>query len=316
MSLNEFDIIATYFKRPYHREDVELGSGDDCAVLCPPPGKRLLVTVDTLNEDVHFFSTTSPFDIGYKSIAVSLSDIAAMGGDPLWAEIALTVPIPHADWLEDFSEGLYACLDQYQVALVGGNLTRGPLAISTQLIGACDPKHYLTRHGARPGDLIYVTGVLGDGGLALAFLQNPERFKNINASQQEQLVRHLWQPVPRVAEGRLLSSIATAAIDISDGLVADLNHILEASGVGGVIEVNSLPVSTLLPEKAAALTSGDDYELCFTIAQNEVDELAKISRKTNCPMTCIGRIEEGRGVRILENGESLSLANLGYRHFE
>lgn len=315
MPLNEFDIIATYFKRPHLRDDVALGSGDDCAVLCPPPGKRLLVTVDTLNEGVHFFPTTSPFDIGYKSIAVSLSDIAAMGGEPLWAAVALTIPLPHADWLEDFSKGLYACLDRYQVALVGGNLTRGPLAVSTQLLGACDPKHYLTRHGARPGDLIYVTGTLGEGGLALAFVQNPERFKNINAGQQEQLLKHLWQPTPRLAEGKLLSDIATAAIDISDGLVADLQHILEASEVGGVIDVNALPVTKLLPEKASALTSADDYELCFTIAQKDLDSLAEISRKTACLMTCIGRIEEGRELRVLENGESLPLTGTGYRHF-
>lgn len=312
MSLNEFDIIATYFRRPHLRDDVELGSGDDCAVLCPPPGKRLLVTVDTLNEGVHFFSTTSPFDIGYKSIAVGLSDIAAMGGEPLWADVALTVPIPHADWLEDFSKGLYACLDQYQVALVGGNLTRGPLAVSTQVIGSCDPQHYLTRQGAKPGDLIYVTGVLGAGGLALAFIKNPERFKNINASQQEQLLKHLWQPTPRIAEGKLLVNIATAAIDISDGLVADLQHILDASQVGAVIEVNSLPTPKLLPEKTMALTSGDDYELCFTVAQKDIEALERI----NCPMTCIGRIEEGRGVRVMENGEPLSLTSVGYRHFE
>lgn len=321
MSLDEFAIIETYFKKNLQRADVELGVGDDCAVLCPPSGKRLLVSIDTLNEGIHFFSDTSADDIGYKAVAVSLSDIAAMGGEPLWALISLTLPGVSEPWLANFAKGMYTCLNQFNVALVGGNLTRGPLAITSQVIGAANNGEYLTRSGAKPGDLIYLTGYLGEGGIALALLKDRSQFPFFSEEQYENIISRLWRPMPRIAEGLLLSNIATAAIDISDGLDADLQHLLTASGVGATIYIESLPLRQYfneLPSKyrQMTLTAGDDYELCFTVPVDALSKLKAISKETGCLMTCIGKVEDQSGLRIVDlDGSLLKVADEGYKHF-
>lgn len=319
MPLDEFGIIATYFSRPNNRTDVELPSGDDCAVLSPPQGKQLLLTIDTLNQGIHFFHDTTPYDIGYKAVAVSLSDIAAMGGEALWCLVSLTLDKPNDEWLRSFANGLFDCLDKYQVALVGGNLSKGPLAVTTQMTGAVSTKHYLTRSGAKVGDLIYVTGSIGVGGLALAAIKDPTYFSFI--PDLAALMSQIWRPTPRLHEGQLLVDIASAAIDISDGLVADLRHILVASSVGASIYLEQLPFSSYfqhLPEslKQLALTSGDDYELCFTVPRERANSIQAISLETNCPMTCIGHIEGTRGLRVIDvNGENIELSTDGYSHF-
>lgn len=318
MPPNEFDIIANYFRRPGDRPDVVIGSGDDCAVLTPPINKKLLVTTDTLNEGSHFFASTPPTDLGYKVIAVSLSDIAAMGGEPLWALISLTLPEYDSQWLSHFADGLYTCLDEYNVSLVGGNLARGSLAITSELIGVADPLLYLTRRGAKPGDLIYVTGVLGASALAIALLKQQPGLPHYSAEEQDQLVQRLWHPVPRIVIGKSLLGVATAAIDISDGLLADLNHILEDSGVGATIEANSIPVSPLverLPEPmlmSYSMAYGDDYELCFTVPPDRASLLETLSLEL---ITCIGRIESEQGLRVVKDGSLVDFDLKGYKHF-
>lgn len=315
---DEFSVIEKFFKKNFQRDDVVLGSGDDCAVVALPPGKQLLTTTDTLNQDIHFFKNTSPEDIGYKSIAVSLSDIAAMGGEPRWALLSLTIPMLDESWLALFAKGVFACLEEFNVQLVGGNLSRGPLSITSQLLGSVDQGKYLTRNNASPNDLIYVTGTLGDGGLALALLQNEQ--SNELFTDEQKIIQRLWRPIPRIKEGQILATIASAAIDISDSLALDLQHILAQSKVGATLFLDSLPLSNTLQKlpteqaKLLALTSGDDYELCFTLSPEKVSLLQKI----DCPLTCIGKIEVAQGLRVIEsNGTQLHLdPNLiGYKHW-
>lgn len=319
-SLDEFDIIATYFKRPVNQPSVVLGSGDDCAVVCPPRGQQLLVTTDTLNVNTHFFSTTLPYHIATKAVSVSLSDIAAMGGKPMWLTLSLTLPDTPSHWLQNFSEGLYDQLAAYDVALIGGNLTKGPLSVTTQVVGCVEPHHYLKRSGAQVGDLIYVTGDIGDGGLALAVLQDRGQFVSLNQNDYETLIQHMWQPTPRIIEGQELVSVATSAIDLSDGLLADLGHVLDASSVGAYLRLEDIPVSSVFAKlqprnKVAALTSGDDYELCFTVPPQKRALVEAISHRTECKMTCIGFIQEGEGIRLYHNETELTIPRQGYKHF-
>jgi thiamine-monophosphate kinase len=339
--VDEFDLIATYFSKASHRQDVKLSVGDDCAVLTPPPGFELIATMDALVEGSHFSATTHPFDIGYKALAVSLSDIAAMGGEPAWVLLGLTLPEADQSWLGAFSDGFYTLLNQFNLALVGGNVAKGPVTITTQVQGFAPKNTYLTRRGAKTGDLVYVTGNLGDGGLAWSVLQQqlyPDLFSD---AEQEQLARKLWRPMPRITEGKILAGLASAAIDISDGLAADLGHVLDASGVGATIFIDQLPMSSLLtrlPKTVAAnlaLSAGDDYELCFTIPPDKVSELVmrqdspdpwipRTSRgttemgvlgKSGWQATCIGRIETTQGLRVMSEHGLVELSKKGYRHF-
>jgi thiamine-monophosphate kinase len=319
--MNEFTLINHYFKqRTQKRDDVLLGIGDDCALLSVPAQQTLVTSMDTLISGVHFPVPTLASDIGYKSLAVSLSDLAAMGAEPAWVMLALSMPEADKTWLEDFCQGFFALCDQYGLQLVGGDTTRGPLSMTTQVMGFIPKDQALLRSGARVGDKIFVTGCLGGAGLGLMVAQNTVI---LSAADLQAALKRLNRPEARVAAGRALRGIATSAIDISDGLLADLGHILQASGVGAVVHVQDLPVDPLLknnvsPEKAyqLALSAGDDYELCFTVPEARCEQLKNVFAKVDCGYRCIGIIKAGAGIRVLDaQGNSVMVDGAGYRHF-
>lgn len=321
MALSEFDIIERYFTRKQDSDSaVILGMGDDAALLRIPAGMELAVSVDTLVSGVHFPAATHPTDIGYKALAVSLSDMSAMGAEPRWATLALTLPEADESWLENFSKGFFELADSYGVQLIGGDTTRGPLAITIQIHGLVLAGAALRRSAARPGDSIYVTGELGDAGLALLLLQ--EKI-SLSAEQAVHVMARLNRPEPRVKEGLALRGIAHAAIDLSDGLVADLGHILKASGVGATLHMELLPLSpavTSMQDKAGGwnlpLNAGDDYELCFTVPRENQAKLLEAMEQFSCRCTCIGVIEATPSLRCrLANDELFEPARTGYQHF-
>ncbi len=308
--MDEFQLINRYFSRPVNDASVIIGSGDDCALLSVPNDQQLVVSIDTLIEGTHFPTDTSADDIGYKAMAVSISDLAACGAEPKWMTGALTMPALNEDWVAGFTKGMFEILDAHHVTLIGGDMTRGKLSITTQAHGFVPQGKVLTRSGAQVGDLIYVTGYLGDAGYAL---QNPE---HLSESEQAYIQQRLNRPTPRVDVGLALRDIATSCIDISDGFAQDLQHILTRSQVGAEIDVTQLPLSTVLqtlPKEQAyqlALTSGDDYELCFTLPQQHAAKLEKLST----PCTRVGAITEMMGLRLMP--DSIKLPEIiGYKHF-
>lgn len=319
--MTEFDIIKQYFAMQVeHRPDVILGIGDDAAIVQPPSGCELAITTDTLVAGVHFSTTTSAFNIGYKALAVNLSDLAAMGATPAWITLALTLPEANEPWLQGFCDGFFTLANRYRATLIGGDLTQGPLSITVQAIGWIPPHQALLRSKAKPDDLIYVSGTLGDAGLALQCLQSPS---SLGPVYERDILERLNRPEPRVLTGEQLRNVASAAIDISDGLAADLNHILKASQVGARVYVDKLPFSTALshlitPEAAIALalTSGDDYELCFTVPVEKRAELEKRLGTLACRYTCIGEITQQNGLILLyQNGNTYDGSTSGYQHF-
>jgi len=319
MPISEFDLIARYFARQdVRRPDVPLGVGDDCALLRAPAGMDLAVTTDTLVAGVHFPENTHPEALGHKALAVNLSDLAAMGAEPAWAMLALTLPQADEAWLEAFARGLLGLAARYGVQLVGGDTTRGPLSVTLQVFGFVPQGKALRRDAAQPGDLICVTGTLGDAGLGLRIAQGKLAAP---APYAEYLLGRLERPVPRVETGLALRGLAHAAIDVSDGLVADLGHILDSSGVGATVQVERIPVSAAFRELVAddwntALGSGDDYELCFTLPPERRAELEKSCAERGECCTCIGVIEQRPGLRLLRNdGSAFDLAAQGYDHF-
>ncbi len=318
--MTEFEIIREYFARqPVQRADVVLGIGDDAAVLEVPADRQLVVSTDLLVSGVHFPAGTDARAVGHKALAVNLSDLAAMGAEPAWFTLNLSLPSPDAVWLEGFCHGLFELARRHEVVLIGGDTTRGPLTIGVQIMGFVDRGQALTRAGARAGDEIYVTGTLGDAVLGLQLLQGelrlPEEF-------HVAVVARLERPVPRVAVGRGLHGMATACIDISDGLLADLGHILEASSVGAAIELARLPLSLAYdPAFAqvgweAALAGGDDYELCFTVPPARAEELRRAAVLFGVPCTRIGVIETEPGLRIVDqHGGAYAPKLTGFDHF-
>lgn len=323
MALTEFNLIERYFTRPAAAPDpdVALGIGDDAALVRVPTGMELAVATDTLLEGVHFPPQTAPQDIGHKALAVNLSDMAAMGAEPRWATLALT--LPHADeaWLAAFSSGFLALAAAAGVQLIGGDTTRGPLSITVQILGLLPSGSALRRRGACAGDLVYVTGTLGDAGLALRMLQHAH---GSAAELVAPLAQRLNRPQPRLQEGLTLRGIASAAIDISDGLCADLGHILEASGVGAHINLAALPLSadvTAYIEKTGdwelPLTAGDDYELCFTVPARQRAALLDVMESFPAGCVNIGVIEAEPGLRcIAADGSLHTLHSSGYLHFD
>ena len=288
-----------------------------------PAGQELAVAIDTLVEGVHFPRGTAAADIGWKALAVNLSDLAAMGASPAWALLALTLPAADVAFVEGFAEGFARLAQSHRLALVGGDTTRGPLSISVAVHGFVPPDKALVRTGARVGDAVLVTGTLGDAAAGLHALQQPLLDDDHRASLREFLIERLNRPTPRLAAGTALRGQATACIDISDGLLADLGHVCVASGVGAEIDAALLPRSSALmalyDEAAAlqfALSGGDDYELCFTVpAQRLADVQANLSR-LGCGVTRIGRIVEGAGVRVRGiDGEWLATQRAGWEHF-
>ena len=319
--MSEFSLIERFFvDAGAERADVTLGIGDDAAVISPPAGAELVTATDTMVAGVHFFDDVPVDSLGHKALAVNLSDLAAMGATPAWALLALTLPGGQESWLNEFVRGFGELARRYQVALVGGDTTRGPLTITVQVIGYLPAGKALTRHGARPGDLIFVTGTLGDAAAALSLLkQNQVK----PTAEVEYLINRLQQPEPRVNEGLSLAGMATSCIDISDGLIADLGHVLQASGVGARLQRARIPRSAefvtaisqaLIPEDVwdQVLTGGDDYELCFTLPAAQRNQLEALP----CRVTEIGVITAELGIELIdENGQSLPPPEGGYDHF-
>lgn len=324
MSSSEFDIIRRYFSsQTTSRDDVRLGIGDDAALLAPPPEHDLVVSTDTLVAGVHFPVDTSPEAIGHKALAVNLSDLAAMGAEPAWLTLAITLPQVDESWLNDFARGFFALAQQFDAQLVGGDTTRGPLSITVQAMGLIPHTQTgskaLLRSGAQPGDGIYVTGTLGD---AAAGLQIRQGRLSDPATVAETLVNRLERPAPRIEAGYRLRGLASAAIDVSDGLAADLGHILEASKLGADIEIEKLPLSsafrTLDLDRAwqLAASAGDDYELCFTASSANAAEIMQRLSALDCPCTRIGEISPDAGLRWRDgSGNLCELTQSGYDHF-
>lgn len=313
MACSEFELIKHYFsQQALSRDDVLLGIGDDAAVMQLANNEQLVITTDTLVAGVHFPETTAPYDIGYKLLAVNLSDLAAMGATPRWASLALTLPESDENWLAQFVAGFFELAQRYNVALVGGDTTRGPLTLSVSLQGSVVAGQCLRRQGAQIGDAILVSGYLGDAGMALQQLLAGQRVET-------QCLARLNRPTPRVELGLSLQGVATAAIDISDGLLADLGHILTASQLGAVIDLENLPLSSTVSAQvnnsdwSLPLTAGDDYELCFTVPESRLAELDH----QHCPITRIGTIVDTPGIECVSaSGQVLELAPMGYQHFK
>lgn len=317
MALGEFDLIRRFFTRQTVRHvETTLGVGDDCALLRCPEGAELAVTTDTLVAGVHFLPEVDPESLGHKALAVNLSDLAAMGAAPKWATLALTLPEAGERWLEAFARGFFALAGAHGLELVGGDTTHGPLSITVQAMGLVPAGGALRRSGALPGDFVYVSGPLGSAGLGLKM-----RLGRTAIDDAEALLR-LERPEPRIHLGRLLRGFASACIDVSDGLAADLGHILAASGVGAVVEYESLPLSDAVRHYVAEtgdwrlpLTAGDDYELCFTVAPVMQTELEQRLAAAGLRAARIGRIVSGAELRLERNSQELDIGAAGYEHF-
>ena len=317
--MDEFDLINQLIvPRAGTRNDVVLGIGDDGAIVRPPPGAELVVVADTLVRGVHFPLNMAAADIGYRAAAVNLSDIAAMGAEPRWATLALTLPTADRAWLGAFMQGLQEALAAAGVALIGGDTTAGPLTITVQIIGSVAPGAALTRHGAQPGDSVYVTGTLGDAAAGLRVMMAG----GASDPWASFLEARFKRPRARLEAGRLACGIASSCIDISDGLLADLGHLAQRSGCGAVIEAARLPLSPALratyPPGAAQLlaaTGGDDCELCFAVSPSRIAEFERLLAPV-CALQSIGVMERGTGVRLLDaNGAPIEVPSAGYRHF-
>ncbi|MEJ2452730.1 MAG: thiamine-phosphate kinase [Candidatus Thiodiazotropha sp.] len=317
---SEFDLIRRHFAgMTPPRPDVSLGIGDDAALVTPPSGQQLAISVDTLVSGVHFQPSVSPQALGHKALAVNLSDLAAMGAEPAWATLALTLPEPDEAWLVGFAEGFASLARRYGVALVGGDTTRGALSLTVQVHGFVPDGQSLRRSGARVGDGIYVTGCLGDAALCLKQLQTATPPTAIPDSLRQRLDR----PEPRIEAGLALRQRASSAIDISDGLLADLGHILEASDVGACLFLERLPLSAAFSEWFAAsgdwspaLSGGDDYELCFTLPPAQEREMTGLAAELELGIHRIGTIEAAPGLRVLQpDGRAWLGTGRGFDHF-
>lgn len=329
--MDEFALINAYFRSLSERVSgtrCDLGIGDDCALVSVPAGKQLAVTADTLIEGVHFPVDTDPADVGYKALAVNLSDLAAMGAAPAWFTLCLTLPACSAEWLERFCQGVADLMRQCPVTLIGGDTTRGTLSLSIQAMGLVDQGRALLRSGAQPGDDIYVSGVIGEAGIGLQLVQ--QQIPLVDDARQV-AVQHLNRPQPRIAVGQGLLGLATACIDVSDGLLADLGHVLERSGVGARIDPVSVPIAdalrnehlleqlgwrnrSLAAAQQFAMTAGDDYELCFTAPASQRAVIDQLAQRLDIPLTRIGVITETLGLRDAISGDLIT-ARRGYTHF-
>lgn len=311
MPTTEFDLIERFFAGKKSLNAVtELGIGDDCALLNVPAGYRLAVTADTMVENVHFLAGTDPYDLGYKLLAVNLSDLASMSAEPIAVTLALTLPDVDESWLERFAEGFFELAAHYCIDLIGGDTTAGPLTLTVQAMGIVPVGQALRRSGARPGDGVYMTGRLGDAGLGLKIAQG--RF---NCPRPLGVLERFNKPKPRVEEGLSLRNIARSCIDVSDGLAQDLGHILKQSGVGACLDWDALPLSDSVKayiettgDWSMPLCAGDDYELCFTVPADKAESLAG-------NFTRIGVIEDSPGLRIYRFGATELLRVQGFEHF-
>ena len=315
--LSEFDLITKYFIKPI--SNASLGIGDDCALLMPTPGTQMAISTDMLVSGTHFFPDTDPAQLGHKSLAVNLSDLAAMGADPVAFTLALALPRAEETWLKPFSEGMFSLADLFQCELIGGDTTKGPLNICITVFGQIPLGQAIRRDNARHGDDIWISGTIGDARLALAHCR---RETALNDDEFSQVLPRLQMPMPRVALGKALRKIASAALDLSDGLLGDLTHILDASKVGATVNIDALPVSSILARQPedfrmlCALGGGDDYELCFTAPVSKRSRVLEASDKTGISVTRVGFIESTPGLRLRNNnGELQTFSHHSFDHF-
>lgn len=308
--LTEFSLIERYFARQQAvNTSTVLGIGDDCGLLSVPPGYQLAVTTDTMVEKVHFFADVDPWSLGYKLLAVNLSDLASMGAKPIAITLAMTLPEVNEPWLKSFTDGLFALAGQFSVDLIGGDTTSGALTLTLQAMGLVAKGKALKRSTANPGDLIFLTGSLGDAGLGLKIKQG------YHCTSPESALERFDKPLPRVSEGLKICDYATACIDLSDGLLADLGHILDQSNVGAIINFSDVPLSTEVKKYIAAsgdwqmpLIAGDDYELCFTVHPQQ-------ARQLNIACCQIGVIQQEPGLRLFKSGVQQQISVKGFEHF-
>ncbi|HEX7606530.1 MAG TPA: thiamine-phosphate kinase [Usitatibacter sp.] len=315
---SEFDLIARHFTKP--AANAVLGVGDDCALVDVTNGMDLAVSTDTMVSGTHFFPDVDPENLGHKTLAVNLSDIAAMGAMPYWAMLALTLPSVDHPWLAAFAKGFFDLAAEYNVSLIGGDTTRGPLTITVTILGQVPTGAALRRNGAKVGNDVWVSGNVGDAALAVA-----HRHGKVVLAERDyrEAVMRLYEPTPRVALGQALRGMATSAIDISDGLIADLGHICRLSGVGATVELGSIPVSEIGARHfnddaglTAIIAGGDDYELCFTAPANSRESIADLTDVLGVPLTRIGQIKRGKGVSLLgADGKPMKIDGRGYDHF-
>jgi len=318
--MKEFELIKHFFaEQNVKRKDVLLGIGDDCAVVLPTEHQNIVVTTDTLVEGVHFPKSTAPRAIGHKAVAVNLSDIAAMGAKPSWLSLAITLPEIDYDWLTEFCAGVFTLCEFYNVQLIGGDTTQGPLSITITAQGLTPENGYLSRSGAKTGDWLYVTGDIGDAALALKYLNGEV---TVDDSFVEQIKTKLDYPKPRVLVGQALREYVSAAIDISDGLMADLGHICQASNVGANIILDAVPLSkamhdSLLFDDAInlALTGGDDYELLFTVSEDNKVGMETALSHVGTTVTCIGQINASNTITTTLNNKPVTIHSTGFEHF-
>jgi thiamine-monophosphate kinase len=319
---NEFDLIKKYFTHPHNRDDVLLSVGDDCASVTVAPDQQLMITTDTLIAGVHFPKQTSAADIAYKAIMVNLSDLAAMGAKPAWLTLAITLPAFDESWLSEFSSTLQQLLQRFNIALIGGDITKGDLSITLQAMGLCNKGKVLQRNQAKPGERIFVTGQLGDAAIGLIVLQN-----ELADAELQYCTERLNRPEARIDFAQELVLYSNCAIDISDGLVADIGHILNASACGAQINLSDIPISSPvryyfshyandLIDWSTVLATGDDYELCFTVAEENVSMIKLLADKHQLSLSCIGEITRSKDLVFLnENKQAVDFDCSGYKHF-
>lgn len=321
MPVGEFELIERFFATGFgERDDVILGIGDDAALVRVPADRELVVATDTLVAGVHFPQNLPPEHLGYRVLAVNLSDLAAMGAEPAWCTLAITLPEAQERWLEQFSRGLRELARRHRVALIGGDTTRGPLTLTLQILGLVPTGCALRRDGARVGDSVFVSGTTGDAVAGLELMQGSR--SESHAELDRYLRGRFLAPTPRVELGQALRGLASAAIDISDGLHADLGKLLTASGVGARLELESLPLSDpllasrgLQAARELALAGGDDYELCFTAGADRRASVLATAARCACPVREIGVVESEAGLRCFERGQPVAITVRGYDHF-
>ena len=315
--MDEFEIIRLFFQKQQAVSSIPIGIGDDGAIVQPSSNKNLIVTTDTSISGVHFPVNSEVSDIGYRAVAVNVSDIAAMGGNAKWMTLALTLNVFDHSWLDRFSKGLFEAAKEYGISLIGGDTTRGEDNIITiQMIGEVNPDEEITRDKAKEGDLIFVTGTIGDAAAGLDQFVSDEP-KNIY------LMKRFFRPSARIKIGQSLKNIASSAIDISDGLYADAQKLLKASGLGGHMKIDQIPLSDeiikLYNEKMIidfALSGGDDYELLFTAPSDSLKKIQRISNQLNQRITVIGEVDNSMKMRCSNNGEPFEYHSDGYLHFK
>lgn len=318
MPLGEFDVIARYFARTTSRDDVLLGVGDDAALLTPPPGQALVAATDTLVEGRHFLPGTPAAAIGHQALAVNLSDLAAMGAEPAWALLSLSLPAADEPWLDAFAHGLHALAQHHGVALVGGDTVSGPCVITIEVLGFVPPRQALLRSGAQPGDVLFVSGWPGEAAAGLELLRSGQ----LSFTADDRCVRRFLYAEPRLALGRALRGRASAAMDVSDGLLGDLAKLTRASKVGATIDLSRLPISPALAARADrdrceryVLNGGDDYELLFTLPPELAAQAGTLAAAAGCALHRIGEIVAGDAVTCLRDGRVESIEEHGFDHF-